>query len=220
MNSNKLFLFVLILSILFFISQVTYLQYIKFLDVLIFAILFAPVVFVFTFFLFHKNNKWKIFCHIASFLILSWQIFIFCALFMLDYMSVHNNWYYQKYNNAADYQIAKRKINCQKCIRHFPKEIPQNANNIVFSQYQSYWWGSETIFLKFEIDKKYIEEEVLKYNKNNLGKNRPQQVFPFDISDFEFFTIFNKFKRFLKEGGIGIDYKNNTVLYYYNSPDD
>lgn len=222
MKNNRCLFIALMFSILLFLAQIVYLKYAKFSFVLFFAILSLPLVGIFIIYLFQilTNNKWKKFCYIASSIVLLVQIFGFYLLFSFHYISTHDNWYYKEYNNIAEYKTAKKELDCQKCIKHFPKEIPLNAKNIKFSQHKSYWWGSEDIFLKFETNKEYMENEIKKYSKNKINNYYPQQIFPFDVSDFEFYAIFYKIGRFLKEGGVGINNKNNTILYYYNNPDN
>lgn len=213
---------ILTISILIFLGQILYLYHIEFFDATIVATLFIPVIIVLIVYLFQflTNNKWKILCYILSSIILLKQILVFCLLFLFHYMSIHDNWYYKEYNNIDDYKTAIKELNCKKCIKHFPNNIPNNAKNIEFFQQQSYWWGSENIFLKFETNDKYLENEIQKYDKNKIGENTPKQVFPFDTSDYNFYVVFYKTGRFLKEGGIGINNKNNSILYYYNNPDD
>lgn len=238
MKNNRLFIIILIFSILIFLGQIFYLLFIKFPDLSIMASLFVPVIFVFVICIFQYfiNNKWKILCYILAFIVILKQLLLFGLLFAYNYMSIHDDWYYKSYEHIEDYSNARNSIGCQKCIKHFPKTIPNNAQDIIFYKYSSPWWGSEGIFLKFKIDKKYIENEIKRKNIFSRIIDNKAEDFYFsprgniefgnkkflDILNYTFYIIFENTKTdgFPKEYGIGVNNKDNTILYYYHNPED
>ena len=169
---------------------------------------------------------------IKKIIICSLILIFVCIIYILSFLQYaknNNDWYYKSYNDISDYKIAKKNIDCNKCIKHFPKIIPSYLKNVQFYQYSNYWWGSEGIFLKFKVNKDYIKNEfknkkftiVVDKNsnffydseRNSIQFNKTEL---FDIDDFKFFVIE---KSNNKEFGIAINDKNNEVLYYYIKPD-
>lgn len=67
------------------------------------------------------------------------------------------------YNSPNDYIKAKKEIHAQYRIGHFPSAIPNKATNVVFHKSNGAFYKSEYIILKFNIDKKYIEDELKKH---------------------------------------------------------
>ena len=184
----------------------------------------------------------KVFSGILNSLILIFQmVFMSCGLTAFHYISTHEDCIGYNYNNISDYDIAKKKISCSKCIKHFPKEIPASAKNIHFYMYTNNWFGSEGIFLVFDADKNYIEQEIKQYkykyivqphtddynpafkNKRNSMKINYHDGFNMNESDFKFYAIgsdvsFGNSGR-AYEYGIGVNEKQNTIIYYYDESD-
>ena len=184
----------------------------------------------------------KVFSCITNSLILIFQMFfISYGLMALHYISTHEDWDGNNYNNTSDYSIAKEKISCSKCIKHFPKEIPSDAKNAYFYMYTNNWFGSEGIFLVFDADKNYIEQEIKKYkykyivqphtddynpafkNKRNSMKIQHNNDFEMNESDFTFYAIGSDValgnSGRAHEYGIGVNEKQNTIIYYYDESD-
>ena len=146
----------------------------------------------------------------------------------------------KQYENPAEYTIAKNSINSQYRINHFPNEIPTEAKNIHFYKYCNSWFGSEGMLLEFDIDKKYIENELQTYKFiaiDNIPKNpeydRGYNIYNhmlagsnnFDINNFTFYVINNRNNEnpsghhFPYHYGIGVNKEHNRILYYYDCPD-
>lgn len=140
-----------------------------------------------------------------------------------------------EYTNPEDYQIIKEKIEKQDKIRHFPAQIPKDATEVAIYGRTSLPYNGETFLLEFKIDRPYIEKELKKYDfwnkKDKIGTKRKIYYMPKPRKDFntddytyyvlkepenergyrEFFPYFN---------GIGVDGKNNKILYYHIYPSD
>ncbi len=146
------------------------------------------------------------------------------------------------YNTIDKYEEALQASNKQICIQHFPKKIPKNAKNIQFLRRYNNWFGSEEIYLKFDIDKNYIENELKKYKFNykegveadnaeptlfrhhdnilvEMGipyKKREGFTF-YIIHDYESETPRQNY--FLYYYGIAVNKSKTTIVYFYENPD-
>ena len=139
------------------------------------------------------------------------------------------------YKNIDNYKEAINSIKAQKCIEHFPKTIPDEAHNIQFNKENNSWFGSEAITLKFDINKKYIENELKKYKfnyKENInGKNlhkidammtdngriKPEGFTLYVINDRE--SEAPKQNSFPYHYGIAVNKESSQIIYYYTCPD-
>lgn len=138
----------------------------------------------------------------------------------------------KEYTDVKDYNKAKNSI-CEKdFIKHFPKEIPNNAKDIQLYKSANPFFGSEKILLVFKIDKKYINDEInkikpiknigpysnIKEYKDNYVKGIIFNSYSFDQTNFKFYIIgdnsINK-SNFHLEYGIAVNDKTNQILYYY-----
>lgn len=146
------------------------------------------------------------------------------------------------YTNPAKYIMAKESIYAQYRIAHFPEEIPAEAKNIHLYKTYNSWFGSEIMLLEFDIDKKYIEKELNKYNFISIDNTKQKQgnshehkyhqyrymmagSSNFDIDNFTFYVINDREHENL-EGhyfpyhyGIGVNENLSKILYYYDCPD-
>lgn len=139
----------------------------------------------------------------------------------------------ENYNELKDYSMAINSIHAQTCIKHFPKKIPPNAKNIKMTKTENTWFGSEYIFLKFDTDKKYINDELKKYkfkyieNGEEIKHDSAKYVlFSAGIpdenkNDFTFFIIHDRESEIPQQNsfpyhyGIIINQNKTTVIYYY-----
>lgn len=80
-------------------------------------------------------------------LIVLFQLLSFFFILSLKYTFGNTG---KNYDELKDYSIAIKSIHSQTCIKHFPKEIPPNAQNIKMTKTENTWFGSEYIFLKFD----------------------------------------------------------------------
>ena len=82
--------------------------------------------------------------------------------------------------------------------------------------------GGQSIVIQFDTDKKYINDELKKYNFKS--KEEPHH-YVFDamtknnISDFIFYVISGNLNRFGRNYGIGVNRDFNKIIYYYSNPD-
>lgn len=143
----------------------------------------------------------------------------------------------QYYNKPKNYIKAKNSINSQPCIKHFPEEIPKSAMNIKMEKTNNGWFGSEEIFLKFDTDKQYINNELKKYKFNYIeNAEQTDHSFARDIlnkaeipyeqeKDFTFYIINDKESEtphqssFPYHYGIITNKDRTTIIYYYMNPD-
>ena len=139
------------------------------------------------------------------------------------------------YKNPKDYQVVKEKIVAQDKIKHFPKEIPANATEILMYGYQNTDFYGEVFLLSFKTDREFIEKELKKYdfwNKNDkIGtKQKIYHMYKitddFNPEDYTYFLIKDlNSERYYKKyfpllNGIGVDGKHNKILYYHIIPED
>ena len=66
------------------------------------------------------------------------------------------------YKNPKDYQVIKEKIVAQDKIKHFPKEIPANATEILMYGYQNTDFYGEEFLLSF---KTYLLNDCVFYKQ-------------------------------------------------------
>lgn len=129
------------------------------------------------------------------------------------------------YNKINTYDEAVKSIKARSRIKHFPPTIPYNAKNVKLYKNSNSFFGSEWILLSFEIDKKYIDDELKKYsfietenNKYNPMRDYAVNNLNLNKTNFKFYTIGNNStdkNNFPLEYGIAVNDKTNTILYYY-----
>ncbi len=165
-------------------------------------------------------------------LILLLQVLI--SFFVFSIESAFNNKHYDK---PQSYIQALHSIHRPRCIEHFPERIPPNARNIKMKKYENSWFGSEEIFLKFDIDEKYIENELKKYKFVYIeNAETTEHAFakyllneadvPYEQEkNFTFYIINDKQSevppqnKFLYHYGIITNDNKTTIIYYYINPD-
>lgn len=180
----------------------------------------------------------KIFSFLLNtFLIVYFQVvFFFIILFFAELFSEP----YPNYADPLKYKEAIKTIKKQDCVKHFPKEIPENAKNVEFNKENNNFFGSEAIALKFDINENYIDKELKKYkfkyienfnNDNQSGYNshNPDAMMTdggrIKTEGFIFYIINDKESDKIMQNyfpyhyGIAVNKKLNQIIYYYTCPD-
>lgn len=130
------------------------------------------------------------------------------------------------------YQKAINEITDNYRVAHFPRSIPEKAHNTELYQESGDFFGSEYITLKFNIDKKYIEQELKKYKFIKIvpfGQGGTYFIATdngrIKLDNFTFYIINDKDNENLKEHhfpyhyGIGTNKTFSQIVYYYTNPD-
>lgn len=172
--------------------------------------------------------------------ILSFLLNVFVILFIQIFIGLivfYFCWGFDKElkcNQVKNYSEALTMVNPER-TKHFPSKIPDNATNVELKTSYISFFGSEDIYLKFNIDKSYIDEELKKYKYVNVYKNgKWQKPKKYDhrfysgdinIDGFTFYVI-NDLENenlpghhFPYHYGIGVNYDKNQIIYYYENPD-
>ena len=137
------------------------------------------------------------------------------------------------YRNPSDYKKVLTNIENADKVSHFPKIIPNDAENVQIYGYVSAF-GRELLILKFKTNKKYIQDV---FNNNKfINANTPvgtkQKIYfmPSDngrisSKDMTFYVIDDESnkpyyeKYFPYFSGIGVDKNYKYILFYYTCPD-
>ncbi len=106
-------------------------------------------------------------------------------------------------------------------IKHFPKLIPPHAKNTELYKSPDNIFGSESIYLKFDTDRAFIDQELSKYKyqrefcpKDNAEIEDPL-FFHIDCHECRYHII----QQMSGEHNIyGIAEKENTIIYFYLNP--
>ncbi len=140
-----------------------------------------------------------------------------------------------EYTDPKDYQIIKEKMVQQDEIKHFPAQIPENATEVAMYGRTDMPYNGETFVLEFKTNRQYIEKELSKYdfwNKDDkIGTKRKIYFMPsprkeFNADDYTYYVIKELngergYKEFFPYyNGIGVDGKQNKILYYHIYPAD
>lgn len=155
-----------------------------------------------------------------SFIIVIIQMF--CALFLLSFMTIANDMYMRDkpefYEEVLTYYPKER-------VAHFPQHIPQNATNVEMDADMGSFHGGQTLMIKFDTDKNYIEKELKKY-KFKSKETSQHYVFStltdnrrIRIDDFTFYVINGTLDRFGRNYGIAVNKTYDKIIYYYSNPD-
>ncbi len=106
---------------------------------------------------------------VANIINLTVYIIHFCYMFIIfvsiwAFSSTDNT----KYIDIKDYQKALNSYSAD-AISHFPKQVPQNAENISMLRSPDSLTGDSDFYLKFDTDGNYIQHETEKYqNKSEI----------------------------------------------------
>jgi len=130
------------------------------------------------------------------------------------------------FTDINDYQKALNSYS-EEAVSHFPKQIPENAENIRMRRSPDSFTGDSEFYLKFNIPKDYIEKEQEKYkNKGEIILFNKDDYFTSRVYNHETQSaiILNNiidediknWTMFLLERNRcfrGIASKNNTIIY-------
>ena len=140
------------------------------------------------------------------------------------------------YEKANDYAECLESEYYQNNIKHFPKAIPDNAQEVNLYCLPSHFeHDGALILLKMKVDKEYIKAEL--NNHKFLNSKTPvgtvQKIYHMpsettvgiDRNELTYYVIDDKYN--YNEGqeyfpyftGIGVDKNYEYILYYYISPD-
>ena len=127
------------------------------------------------------------------------------------------------YNKLENYPLVLRAYPATQ-VSHFPQKIPAEASNIVLFADTYTISGSQVLYLKFDIDKKYIENELKKHSYLRTWEYDSSKKYYYNginFSDFTFYDIGDSTQeKQLATGlpyyyGIGVNKTQNQILYYY-----
>ena len=170
----------------------------------------------------------RIFSALLNTTILFLQVFVTLVTFALCPYSEEID--YTKYNKVENYKKTIQLYN-HKRVAHFPAKIPKEATSIVIDARPVDFFGSQHIYLKFDINKEYINNELKKYSYIKIldYQNASEQYGYFanniDFSKYIYFVINDKAHEKLEKQdfpyhyGIATNREQNQILYYYDYPD-
>lgn len=169
-------------------------------------------------------DKLLIFGLVSPFVIIICAIFIFLiALFMHD--------------DVQDYPTCLEKNYYKENIKHFPKTIPEKAEEIEFYCFPAlYERDGSLIMLKYKADKNYIESELKKHEFLNSDEpigsiqktyNMHPELVGLEAKDITYYALKTEDNEYAQERGyfphytgIGVSNDMNYILYYTITPDD
>lgn len=167
----------------------------------------------------------KIFKHIPkitkfiTFILNSFIIVIiqmFCALFLLSFMIIANDEYMRDKPEFYEKVLTSYP---EERTAHFPRHIPQNATNVEMDADMWSFQGGQSIYIKFDIDKDYIDKELKKYKFKSKESNNNNYICGILMKDYILYIIDGKYERFGKFSAIGVNKKSNTIIYFYCNED-
>lgn len=143
-----------------------------------------------------------------------------------------------EYTNIKHYQDALNIVREPEGITHFPHEIPKKAKNIKFYSFSGGFYH-QRIFLEFDSDKNYIDNEIKRLNllppikiqdtkdiiaiqSIELAKSEAK----IDTNKYTYYAIDNNYNRSLIShnefpffSGIGINKDKTQIFYYFVNPE-
>lgn len=175
-----------------------------------------------------KINKKSLFKIIIS--LLAVVVGLFVLLFLGLQLLVPTG-----YRNTKDYKLCLDSVFYKSDIEHFPKTIPNSADEVkLYCIPGTYEFDGALVLLKFKIDKAYIEKELRQHQFVNSNTrvgtvqkiyNMPSKFVGMDNTKLTYFVINNKENYNENEEyfpyftGIGVDKNFEYILYYYIKPD-
>lgn len=132
-----------------------------------------------------------------------------------------------QYDKIEDYQNALSSYKYES-VAFFPEKIPDNAQNISLLRTPAGFLGDSTFFIKFDINKEYIQKELQKYQEqgktviiNEFSQISENKNYDEKKAAVVLDTILKnensgyKVKILNNDGGCfkGIATKNNTIIY-------
>ena len=190
-----------------------------------------PVVYLVSLAAYFIFKKLPTISRIFSFLLNSTIIVIFQILFALIIFSFADSCdFNDKCNKVENYQVALQQYPTKR-VAHFPDKIPPEATNIRISAETFSFFGSQSLYLVFDIDKQYIDNEIEKHSFVNIMDYAKASKFygfynnDIDFSKYTFYVINDREHEnlpghhFPYHYGIGVNKDSNQILYYYENPD-
>ncbi len=192
-----------------------------------------PIVYLISlaaYFLFKKFSKIS---KVFSFLLNTFIIVIFqIMLAMFLFSGTHSHDIEVKCNKLENYPMALKYMDVDSRVRHFPVKIPDNAKNVYLYAGIDSFFGSKSLYLKFYIDKKYINEELKKYKFIKIKPYKELENLEYNfycsninLEDYILYIIGDKQHEIPNEAsfpyhyGIAVNPKTNEIIYYYENPD-
>ena len=141
------------------------------------------------------------------------------------------------YTNPNDYNKCLKSEYSQESIKHFPKTIPDNVQEVIlYCVPANNKYDGSLILLKLKVDKEYIKNELNSYkflnSKTPVGT--PQKIYHMpsentvgiDRNKLTYYVLDNKDNEWASKlyfpyfTGIGVDKNYEYILYYYIMHDD
>lgn len=219
-NNFILFLFIISFGLaLFFFLECFPTPQIKW--KLIAFLFFVPFLFIF---LTTRSKFQKGFPFFACLYVIAAICLQFIASFVLAIVIALSDTVYKE-DKPQYYEEVLSTITPRGVTAHFPKKIPENAKNVQMRGSTLSFFGSQTMILKFDADKTYIENE-LKKHKFKSKENGDHTVFgaltangEINLDDFTFYVIDGELERWGNNYGIGVNKDKTQIAYYYSNPD-
>ena len=147
-------------------------------------------------------------------------------------------------NHPKRYSVALKSLKGEKKIIHFPKNIPDTAQNTVLFK-ESCVRGGDIVYLRFVAPKEYIENEIKRFNyvkiegpfedAKKYENNHPRDfIFGEERNNIDYKEYRDKIEGYKIyvigdkspygsgrpcEYGIAVNDKTNTIIYYASNPD-
>lgn len=183
-----------------------------------------------------KKLIFKMLIAIAIILVILLSLFVtiaFIVIFIISSLSQETT----VYKTPNQYNTCLKSEYYQENIKHFPKNIPDHAQEVsLYCAPAGYKYDSALILLKLKIDKEYIKNEL--NNHKFLNSKTPvgtvQKIYHMpsestvgiDRNKLTYYVLDDKYN-YNEDGqyfpyftGIGIDKNYEYILYYYINPDD
>lgn len=183
------------------------------------------IIFIISFLSFFAYRKFPLLTNIMVIpVIICIIIFIQCfmSLIVFSWLFCANEEY--KFDKPEYYEEIMEHFE-QDRVAHFPKHIPKNAKNIEINGSYLSFFGSRNVFIKFDIDKQYINKELKKYKFVKISKP-DSYAFAYvfnhaniDINNYNIYIISGELSRRGDCCGIGIDENKMQIVYFYLDPD-
>ena len=154
---------------------------------------------------------------IISSLLCSFILFIqlLFSIFIVEFSGI------AQITDVNKYEKALKLTYRDDYIEHFPKHIPPHARNVQLFKSADNIFGSESIYLRFDTDRDFIESELSKYKyekefrpKDNIEIQDP--LFFYSACDECKYHIIHQISSI--SNIYGIAEKENTIIYFYLNP--
>ena len=152
-----------------------------------------------------------------------WASLLFCHILKTGFST--------EYFDVKYYPMVVNDIRDKDNAVHFPKTIPPEAKDVQFFYYSS-GMGGETLYLGFDIDESYIENEKKKIYLKTVQKDEAAHYFGFARGSYrmsadrysDFYLIKSELvnpnsEQLFFSGYGGIATKKGSILYYYVNPE-